>query len=199
MSKWGNNNLRIALICASNQNRSMEAHSLFVKKGYTQISSYGTNSKVKLPGPSIDKPIVYDFGTPYSTIAEDLRTQDEDLYTQKGLLHMLQRNMKVKRAPERFQDTPKLFDIIITFEERVFDIVTSVLNSRDSETGELVHVLNLNVTDNHEAAVVGALDALSLVKMIEDTAPNWHDKIDQVLDDYQVKNNLKVLHFVAFY
>ena len=31
--------------------------------------------------------------------------------------------MKVKPKPERFQETDKRFDIIITFEERVMDIV----------------------------------------------------------------------------
>jgi hypothetical protein len=47
---------------------------------------------------------------------------------------MLERNMAVKLAPERFQGTPhpppsdltdstKQFDVIIAFEERVFDII----------------------------------------------------------------------------
>lgn len=116
----------IALVCASNQNRSMECHSLLLKKGYQNLSSYGTNTRVKLPGeigkpstqascgsvirctnwmlgPSIDQPLIYDFGTPYSVIADDLRQKDLELYTQRGLIRMLERNMAVKLAPERFQ------------------------------------------------------------------------------------------------
>merc|ERR1712037_829611 len=63
--------LRIAVICSSNMNRSMEAHRLLEKKGYN-ISSYGTGTRVKLPGTSHDNPNVYAFSTPYNEIYEDL-------------------------------------------------------------------------------------------------------------------------------
>lgn len=36
---------------------------------------------------------------------------------------MLERNMKVKRAPERWQESAKHFDIVITFDQRVYDMV----------------------------------------------------------------------------
>ena len=62
---------RIAVICSSNMNRSMEAHRLLEKKGYN-ISSYGTGTRVKLPGTSHDNPNVYAFSTPYNEIYEDL-------------------------------------------------------------------------------------------------------------------------------
>lgn len=61
-------------------NRSMATHVLFVHKGVPNVSSYGTNTYVKLPGPSIDKPNVYDFGTPYEEIYSDLENKDADLY-----------------------------------------------------------------------------------------------------------------------
>jgi RNA polymerase II subunit A C-terminal domain phosphatase SSU72 len=71
---------RIALVCASNQNRSVEAHALLLSKGYRNIYSYGTSQKCKLPGPSIDRPNVYAFGTPYRQIYEDLKLQNPELY-----------------------------------------------------------------------------------------------------------------------
>jgi RNA polymerase II subunit A C-terminal domain phosphatase SSU72 len=157
---------RVALVCASNQNRSMEAHALLLKKGWTNVASFGTNTHVKLPGPAQDKPIIFEFSTPYQQMYDILKQQDEELYTSKGILNMLQRNSKIKERPQRFQDEKMPFDIIITFEERVFDIVVEDLNGRDSITGEVVHVININVKDNHEEATLGAIEVLNLLTLV---------------------------------
>ena len=77
-----------------------------------------SSTQVKLPGPSKDKPNVYDFGTPYAKVGDafmvrdglltcekilsELERQDRRLYTQNGVLHMLQRNLAIKTAPERW-------------------------------------------------------------------------------------------------
>lgn len=44
-------------------------------------------------------------------------------YTQNGILHMLDRNKRIKPRPERFQNCRDLFDLILTCEERVYDQV----------------------------------------------------------------------------
>lgn len=49
------------------------------KKGF-DVKSYGTGDKVKLPGPSPDRPNCYDFGTSYDEIYTDLLQKDKSLY-----------------------------------------------------------------------------------------------------------------------
>lgn len=89
-------------------------------------------------------------------------------YTQNGLLHMLDRNRRIKKCPERFQETKEQFDIIITVEERVYDLVVMHMESMDSVDNRPVHVLNVDVVDNAEDALMGAFlitDMLNLVRL----------------------------------
>lgn len=87
------------------------------------MRSFGTGKEVKLPGPSIDQPNIYDFSLTYEHMYKDLSAKDKTLYTQKGILHMLDRNRRIKPKPERFQECREQFDIIFTVEERIFDQV----------------------------------------------------------------------------
>ena len=70
---------RYAMVCSSNQNRSMEAHFVLKREGF-DVASYGTGAHVKLPGPSIREPNVYEFGTPYKHMFDELRRKDPELY-----------------------------------------------------------------------------------------------------------------------
>lgn len=72
--------LKVAVICSSNMNRSMEAHSVLSKRNFT-VSSYGTGDKIKIPGKSPREPNVYPFGTTYKEIYKDLINKDKKLYT----------------------------------------------------------------------------------------------------------------------
>ncbi|KAK3725933.1 RNA polymerase II subunit A C-terminal domain phosphatase [Vermiconidia calcicola] len=94
--------LKFCTVCASNNNRSMEAHLRLTTatNAYPTIS-FGTGSLVRLPGPSISQPNVYTFN---NTSYEKLLSKDERLYRANGILPMLERNKNVKWGPERWQD-----------------------------------------------------------------------------------------------
>lgn len=114
--------IRFAVVCSSNQNRSMEAHNFMNKRGLL-VKSFGSGQQVKLPGTSLERPNVYSFDTTYETMYKELYNKDANVYTQNGVLHMLDRNRRIKEKPERFQDNRDRFDIIFTVEERIFDQV----------------------------------------------------------------------------
>ena len=67
-------------------------------------------------------------------------------YTQNGILHMLDRNRRIKSQPEKFQDMNDRFDMIITCEERVYDQVVegnlfaSYLDSLSTSYGNTIYV-----------------------------------------------------------
>ncbi|KAI9473604.1 MAG: RNA polymerase II subunit A [Benjaminiella poitrasii] len=122
---------------------------------------------VRLPGPSIDKPNIYPFGTPYDQVYQELKKQDQALYTQNGLLNMLDRNRKTKDAPQRWHDAREIFDVIITCEERCFDAVVDDLCNRGQKLNMSTHVINVEIRDNHEDALLGGRAILQLAQMVK--------------------------------
>ncbi|KAI5683323.1 hypothetical protein M9H77_04551 [Catharanthus roseus] len=191
--------LRYAMVCSSNQNRSMEAHSLLKREGL-DVSSYGTGQHVKLPGPSLREPNVYDFGTPYKQMFDDLRRKDPELYKRNGILPMLKRNIAVKLAPQRWQENVAdgVFDVVLTFEEKVFDMVVEDLHTRNHVFMKPVLVINLEVKDNHEEAAIGAKLALLLCMELEET-DSWEESIDSIISNFESKHRRKLLYSVSFY
>lgn len=200
--------LRFAVICASNQNRSMEAHSLLSRRAFA-VSSYGTGSSVRLPGPSAREPQVYDFGTPYARMYDELSSKDPDLYASNGVLAMLDRNRQIKRAPERWHDElKKQFDVVITCESRCFDSVVEDLMGRQKHQGRSVVVVNVEIRDNHEDAATGGRLILQLAQMLEQRANGANANgtfdvdavVEGVIEEFMNKNpETPLLYAVCFY
>lgn len=189
--------LYIAVICSSNMNRSMEAHAFLAKKGF-RVKSFGTGDKVKLPGVSADRPNCYEFGVPYDDIYNDLIEKDKSFYTQNGLLHMLDRNRRIKQHPERFQASSERFHVIITCEERVYDQVVEWISSQPSLYSQPVHVINVDIQDNHEEATLGAFIISDLVTRMSQSSDLDND-IDELLNKFESKNQRSILNCVLFY
>lgn len=188
--------LRVAVVCMSNINRSMEAHSLLRRKGLS-VRSFGTGSRVKLPGRRPDLPVVYDFATTYRQMYDDLLRKDRERYTRNGILHILGRNERIKPRPERFQECTESFDVIFTCEERVYDRVVEDLCSREQETFQPVHVINVDVEDDPESATLGAFLICELCQRLQEAA-DMEDALDGLLLQVEEKTGKSFLHTVCF-
>ncbi|XP_062940395.1 RNA polymerase II subunit A C-terminal domain phosphatase SSU72-like [Cynocephalus volans] len=189
--------LRVAVVCSSNQNRSMEAHNVLSKRGFN-VRSFGTATHVKLPGSTPHKPNVYDFSTTYDQMYNDLLRKDKEFYTSNGILYMLDRNKRIKPRPERFQSCNDVFDLILTCEERVYDKVVEHLTSREQETCQPVHVVNVDIQDNQEEATLGAFlicEICQCLQLLED----MDNKMEELLQELEKKRGKTFLHTVCFY
>lgn len=157
--------MRIAVCCAMNQNRSMEAHSILKKKGYN-ISSYGTNKTIKIPGPSAAEPNVYPFGTTYAEIYSDLLQKDPALYKSNGMLYIMERNMGIKERPENFFDAKgEEFTCVITCDKRCFWAIYE--GTRLS--CKAFWLVNFDIKDTPNDAIFGASDICMFLEMIVDS------------------------------
>lgn len=169
----------------------------------------------------MDKPNSYAFGTTYEEISADLKEKDEEMYTQNGLLMIMERNHRIKPAPQRFQDAnlrvsasalaslkaddarvgETTYNVIITCEARCFDLVCEDLMSRGmNANSQLVHVINFDIKDTPEDAVIGARSILHLVQMFEKSF-DLDGEIDNLIESFMNSKvcSHPILHAVHFY
>jgi len=189
--------LKIAVICSSNQNRSMEAHNFLSKKGFN-VRSFGSGTHVKLPGLAPDRPNIYDFNTTYEEMYKDLLSKDAQAYTQNGILYMLDRNRRLKPKPERFQSCKDHFDVIVTCEERVYDQIIEDLDTREKGEQSSAHIINIDIQDNHEEATIGAFMICDLCSILAQSDDLDND-IDELLQEFEAQCQRPILHTAVFY
>lgn len=162
--------LQFAVVCACNMNRSMAAHIRLSDAGY-HVSSYGVARTVKLRSKTGTR--AYTWDQEYSIMLKDMvstSSQETEWAKKRGLVDLLQRNIKVKSKPERWQSLSTEFvaqqSIIITYQDRVFEMLMDDVESRPPRPeSQAVHVVNITTRDDPQSAYAGADVSLALVNM----------------------------------
>jgi RNA polymerase II subunit A C-terminal domain phosphatase SSU72 len=195
----GGHELRFAVVCSSNMNRSMEAHKQFMENGL-DVTSFGVGNMVRLPSPG-KEPLSFEFDQSYASMkAEILERGEVQWYRDRGLLDMLDRNIDIKDHPDRFQDFEdvSVFDIVFCFEERVFDILVKDLKSREPREYKGIHVLNLDVKDDAKEAKQGAAIALDLCKLAIDKGDDLEGSLSAMIKQVEEKYGRPIIHMTHF-
>ncbi len=91
-------------------------------------------------------------------------------FRRNGVLAMLERDIITKKAPQKWQDNTHndlaLLDVVLCFEDRIFDIVLEDLQLRKPKDFRPLHVICLDVRDTPEDAKLGGSAALELCQLV---------------------------------
>uniref|UniRef100_A0AAV1UII2 RNA polymerase II subunit A C-terminal domain phosphatase SSU72 n=1 Tax=Peronospora matthiolae TaxID=2874970 RepID=A0AAV1UII2_9STRA len=156
-----------AMVCANNVNRSAAAHEILNAAGL-RVCSYGTGRAVMLADPSSFAPRTFEFLTPYSTIRSILEEEDATSFTDNGVLGLLERDMSIKQAPERWQNLSNEqlvgIDVVVCLEYAVFLRVLQDVQRRMEKHLQVkqLHVVCIDTVDTPEEAVAGGERVLQL-------------------------------------
>lgn len=155
------------------------------------------------------EPRIYKFGSvPYEEMYNSMTTtaEDDHFFTQNKVLHLCRRGAAVKRAPQRWQDMSSKFvsqhDVVIAFEERIYDAVVEDLQIREpTENFAPLHIICLDTKDNpHEAAVQGqvALDLCWRLEAAEDLVTEAPEILDKFEQERMAHTPIKVLYQLCY-
>ena len=194
--------IRFACVCASNVNRSMEGHRILKKNKYN-VSSYGTNELIKIPGPN-GSSHSFDFGTTYREILDQLSSYDNPFYSDHGLIELMKKDDGTKPKAERFTATFNaaslaFFDVIFTYEKPIMLKVLNEFQENGNRTFQICHVINIQTVDNISEAVVSGGHTLNLAKEILKNHKKLTENIENIVEDFNhTSGNILSFHIVTY-
>lgn len=112
-----------ALVCVNNVNRSTAAHAALAAEGL-RACSFGCGRRVTFPGRTAAVGRSFRFMTPYETMLRLMRAEDPQLVERNGVREILERDLALKRAPERWQSLTNkqldAIDVVVCLDYSVF-------------------------------------------------------------------------------
>lgn len=146
---------------------------------------------------------IYEFGTPYEQMYNELSGENRSLFTRNGVLSMLERDILTKKAPQRWQDVSNkqlaTLDVLVCFEERIYDIVLEDLQLRAPRDFKPIHCICLDIKDTPEHAKIGGALALSLCQKLDTRGgENPVTVLAQRIEEWQEEEGI-LLHYSLIY
>lgn len=112
-----------AMVCINNVNRSPAAHASLRAAGL-RVCSFGAGRAVTFPGATAADSRVFKFRTPYETMQRILQAEDAATFSRNGVLGILERDVSVKRGPERWQSLTNkdllAIDVVVCLDYAMF-------------------------------------------------------------------------------
>ncbi|KAG7396411.1 RNA polymerase II subunit A C-terminal domain phosphatase [Phytophthora boehmeriae] len=171
-SAVGNSRPMFAMVCANNVNRSAAAHGSLRSAGL-RVCSYGAGRRVTFPGKTSTDSRSFKFLTPYALMHSTLEKEDKELFTSNGVLQILERDMPLKEAPERWQNLTnkqlKAIDVVVCLDYVMFLTVLEDIQMRIRVTfkHKQLHIICLDTKDTPEEALTGSERVLELCKELD--------------------------------
>ena len=171
--------LRVALVCSSNNNRSMAAHCALVAAGvpHSLVGSFGAGGMC-VPY----KDHQYEFGTPYDKMIEDIVQEPQNRFTEVAL-SVLRRNAACKLCPERWdthvvcpdpaeatlmaqQVAPRRFDVVFVYDDEIYHNCCRDLSVRQGRLQSVCHVIGIDTEDRTDHADVVAQQTVQIYQAV---------------------------------
>lgn len=80
----------------------------------------------------------------------------------------------------------------------VYDQALEYFEQNGGRLNQPVHIINMDIQDNHEEATIGAFLLCELVQTLADSE-DMEDEIDEIVQRFEAKHHRSILHHVVFY
>ncbi|KAE9018606.1 hypothetical protein PR003_g13761 [Phytophthora rubi] len=189
-----------AMVCANNVNRSAAAHESLSAAGL-RVCSYGAGRQVTFPGKTSSESRTFKFLTPYAVMHSVLQKEDAALFSGNGVLRILERDMPLKKAPERWQSLSNKqllgIDVVVCMDYVMFLTVLEDIQMRirlSFKTKQL-HIICLDTEDTPEEALTGGERVLDLCRELNVPSEELSEElVKTVVEKFEKEHERQMLY-----
>lgn len=189
-----------AMVCANNVNRSAAAHETLRSAGL-RVCSYGAGRQVTFPGKTSSESRTFRFLTPYAVMHRVLQKENSELFSANGVLEILERDLPLKDAPERWQSLSNKqllgIDVVVCLDYVMFLTVLEDIQMRIrlSFKHKQLHIICLDTVDTPEDALTGGERVLELCRELDVPMPELTEEfVKAAVETFEKRHDLEMFY-----